>query len=343
MSSTGRRAVGARTARWRVGVVVGAWAFAVCAPVADADPARPTDDRSSVTAITPATPAIDVDVVGGDSFLELRARPGHAVTVLGYEGEPYLRILPDGVTEVNRRSPAVGINRSRGGGDPDVDADASAPPDWRPLPAAERAGPSTLLWHDHRTHWMGGSAAPDLGPDGLVQDWHVGLLVDGVPVDVAGSLHRHRAPSRWWWSTSVLALVVLLAPALTTVAVATATTAAVLLALTGIDLGALPAPARPAYTPLAMLGFAVVAAAAAVVARRRWWAAPLVAGAGVASMLGAWMLRGAATHRFVPGPTPDRLVAVAVVVVGAVGVLALARGVLTSALGDEADRARHRG
>lgn len=298
-----------------------------------ADPAVPTDYRSTITAITPDTPTIEVAVVGGDSFLEVRADAGHEVTVLGYSGEPYLRILADGATELNRRSPAVGINTSRFGGSPSPVADATAIPEWQALPAADRAGPSTLIWHDHRTHWMGGDVAPETGPDGLVQDWHVGLVVDGVAVDVAGALHRHDSPSGWWWSVGVLAFALLLAPGVTGLAAAAVVASAALLTMTTADLASLPGPARPAYTPLALLALAVVAGVVAVGARRRWWSAPIAAGAGAACALAAWMLRAATTHRFVPGPSPDRVVGLAVVLVGAIGVLALARGVLASALG----------
>ena len=67
--------------RWFV-AVAGTAVFAP-AGVAHADPAVPTDFSTVIVGIEPATPTIDVDVVGGDSFLELTAEPGTEVLVLG--------------------------------------------------------------------------------------------------------------------------------------------------------------------------------------------------------------------------------------------------------------------
>ena len=71
------------------------------------------------------------------------------VIVLGYDGEPYLRLDGDGVWE-NERSPAVGLNAERQQGEPAGDADPKAEPSWRKL-----SGGDTVLFHDHRAHWMG--------------------------------------------------------------------------------------------------------------------------------------------------------------------------------------------
>jgi hypothetical protein len=84
-----------------VGVLV-----AGVAPVA-ADAARPTNYRSTVTGVTPTEPDVAAEVTGGDSFLRLRVEAGHAVVVLGYEDEPYLRVNADGSVEENLRSPAT--------------------------------------------------------------------------------------------------------------------------------------------------------------------------------------------------------------------------------------------
>ncbi len=88
--------------RWRWFVAVAGTAVLVPAGVAHADPAEPTDFSTVIVGIEPATPTIDVDVVGGDSFLELTAEPGTEVVVLGYWGEPYLRFNADGTVDENR-------------------------------------------------------------------------------------------------------------------------------------------------------------------------------------------------------------------------------------------------
>lgn len=63
------------------------------------------------------TPAADVPglswrVLAGDALLAVDNRTGREVAVPGYEGEPYLRIGPDGVFE-NRNSPATYQNNDR--------------------------------------------------------------------------------------------------------------------------------------------------------------------------------------------------------------------------------------
>jgi hypothetical protein len=160
--------------------------------VAHADPAGPTDYRTTITTIEPATDAIDVAVVGGDAFLLITVEPGHEVVVLGYEEEPYLRILPDGVVEHNRRSAATYVNEERYGRTdvPDV-VDNDAEPAW------ERVGDGgTWAWHDHRAHWMGTERPIGLDPGESLPPQVVPILVDGAPVEVEVSVTLVEAPSR---------------------------------------------------------------------------------------------------------------------------------------------------
>ena len=106
-----------KPARQRVVVAIcSAVAMLGPAGVAHADPAQPTDYATEIVGIEPATPSIDVGVIGGDSFVELTAERGTEVVVLGYWGEPYLRFNSDGTVEENRRSPTVAENESRYGG-----------------------------------------------------------------------------------------------------------------------------------------------------------------------------------------------------------------------------------
>jgi hypothetical protein len=160
--------------------------------VAHADPAGPTDYLTTITTIEPATDAIDVAVVGGDAFLLITVEPGHEVVVLGYEEEPYLRILPDGVVEQNRRSAATYVNEERYGRTdvPDV-VDNDAEPAW------ERVGDGgTWAWHDHRAHWMGTERPIGLDPGESLPPQVVPILVDGAPVAVEVSVTLVEAPSR---------------------------------------------------------------------------------------------------------------------------------------------------
>ncbi|HQZ37339.1 MAG TPA: hypothetical protein PK020_23135, partial [Ilumatobacteraceae bacterium] len=81
--------------------------------VAYADSPGPTDYRTVVTSIEPAVSGVQVAIVGGDSFVELRVEAGVAVEVPGYSGGPYLRFAADGTVEENRASPTYYANASR--------------------------------------------------------------------------------------------------------------------------------------------------------------------------------------------------------------------------------------
>jgi hypothetical protein len=165
--------------------------------VAGADPARPTSDRSTVERIEPPADGIELRVVGGDGFLELRVRPGLEVLVPGYGGEPYLRVRDDGTVERNRRSRATYLNEDRL-------ADVAAPPDLDDddEPVWERVGSGGAhAWHDHRIHWMSPSRPPGLAPGDVIEDdWQVPLVVDGAEVVAHGSLVWEEPPAPLGWA-----------------------------------------------------------------------------------------------------------------------------------------------
>src|SRR5262245_23864297 len=131
--------------RWRWLVAVDGISVLVPAGVAHADPAVPTDYSTAIVGIEPATPTIDVDVVGGDSFLELAVEQGTEVVVLGYWGEPYLRFNADGTVDENLRSPTRVENQSRYGGSSTGDSTASAGGEsqW-----SQVASDGSHPWHD---------------------------------------------------------------------------------------------------------------------------------------------------------------------------------------------------
>jgi hypothetical protein len=148
----------------------------------------PTDYRSTVDAIEPATDGVRAEIVGGDAFLELTVDEGHEVVVEGYQGEPYLRFRRDGTVERNRRSPATYVNESRDGvvDLPDgIDADTAetAEPDWDPV-----ADGGTYAWHDHRVHWMGGERPVGAEPGDWTRSWTVDVVVDGTETRITGTL-----------------------------------------------------------------------------------------------------------------------------------------------------------
>jgi hypothetical protein len=167
----------------RASVVALAVAAAVAlGPVgtAFADPPVPGDYRASVVSVEPAVDGVDVRILGGDAFVEIEVVAGVAVEVPGYQGEPYLRILPDGTVEENRRSPTRWVSQDRYAASPvPPDATVDAEPQWRVVGSDGR-----WAWHDHRAHWMGDRPPPGLSPGDQVLDGVVPLVVDGVPVDV---------------------------------------------------------------------------------------------------------------------------------------------------------------
>jgi hypothetical protein len=181
------------TARRLLGAVVVLGA-AVLAPagVALADPAGPTDYRTTVTAMTPEVAGVEVSIVGGDAFLRLVVDPGIEVVVLGYQQEPYLRIRADGVVEENQRSPATYLNADRyGTGTPPAGADPTLAPNWLPVGAG-----GSWAWHDHRAHWMSPDPPAAGSPGMQIQASTVPLLVDGTAVAVDVSTTWLAAPSR---------------------------------------------------------------------------------------------------------------------------------------------------
>lgn len=208
MTRARRRSRGPRrSVALRVAVALGVAALAGLAGAspAAADPPRPTDYRSTITSVEPPPDGIEVAVVGGDSFLEVRVDEGHEVEVPGYEGEPYLRFRADGTVERNENSPARYLNDSRRGEVPvPASAGKDAEPDWRRV-----ASDGRYAWHDHAIHWMGTGNPPGKGPGDVVTDWTVELTVDGTPTEVTGTLvWEHRVSPVPWAALAALAAAV---------------------------------------------------------------------------------------------------------------------------------------
>jgi hypothetical protein len=187
-------------------IVAGAVALALVAVVSDTEPAaahgvggiQPTNYQTVITGMRPAVPGIAVRVVDLGSQLEITNHTGRDVVVLGYDGEPYLRVGPKGTFE-NRRSPATYVNRTtRGTTSIPKSADSSAPPEWRKVGDAPVA-----RWHDHRAHWMGADDPPSVQADRsqphLVQRFTVALERAGTRIRVRGIVEWIPPQSAWLW------------------------------------------------------------------------------------------------------------------------------------------------
>ena len=158
----------------------------LAAPAAVAHQGNP-NFRSIVHAVTPAVHGLKLQVLNYDDRFELTNRSGQTVTVQGYNGEPYARVLADGTVEVNKRSPAYFLNDDRYA---DVkvpaSADAKAAPQWS---VVNRTG--DLQWHDHRMHWMSTSLPPqvtDKSRPTKVFDYAIPLRVGNRPGRIEGTL-----------------------------------------------------------------------------------------------------------------------------------------------------------
>jgi hypothetical protein len=130
-------------------VAVAALMAAVTASPALAHEGNP-NYRSELAGITPETPGLQAEVLNYDDSLQLRNETGETVTVLGYEGEPYVRLDASGQVYVNTRSPAYYLNGDRYGEEEvPASADPEAEPEWEPVDGTGR-----YAWHDHRIHYM---------------------------------------------------------------------------------------------------------------------------------------------------------------------------------------------
>jgi hypothetical protein len=144
---------------------------------------------TKVLSVTPALPGVTVTAVQLGNYIEL-TNSGPDLIVLGYNGEPYLRVGPSGAFE-NLRSPATYLNRTRQGTTP-IPAVASdnpaTPPQWQQISHAH-----SVVFHDHRTHWMGGQIPAPIRADShrrfqLTPDWHIQLRQGAIAAVVTGSL-----------------------------------------------------------------------------------------------------------------------------------------------------------
>lgn len=306
-----------RSLRWAVAAVALATCSVAGTTDAGADGARPSNFESVIDSVEPDLDRIQVEIVGGDAFLQVTADPGTEVLIPGYDGEPYLRIDADGTVLRNRRSAAGYLNESRSGnvGDLPDSIDSSADPDW------VRIGDGgQVAWHDHRIHWML-DTAPETS-DGVVQPWVVPITVDGTDVQVSGRLLLR--PDQFPWPTLVgLAVAALVAwrarsEVSRTVMLGAASTVA-LVSSVGWYL-ANPAGAEPSILPIVLPALALAAAgvARATPPLTRHLALPL---AWVALLAGWFVERlGVLWMPTLPSVVPDALERVVTTTVAGVAV-----------------------
>ncbi len=162
---------------------------------AAADPAGPTDYRNEVIGLDPATDGAEFSIVGGDAFLRVEVEAGTELVVIGYFGEPYLRILANGTVEENQISPSVPLNTDRYADDVEIDRDqAQLPPHWQVI-----GNGGAWAWHDHRVHWMSRTPPPGRSPgDVIYGEVSIPVVIDDVETRVSLSLTWVERPAPVW-------------------------------------------------------------------------------------------------------------------------------------------------
>ncbi|GIG65279.1 hypothetical protein Pen01_15740 [Phytomonospora endophytica] len=187
-----------------------------------ADGVDDSDYRVTVTSVPPELTGVEIRPVEAASRLELYNGGPLTVEVLGYAGEPYLEVRPDGVY-VNVFSPAAYLNETAAGSTPAPDyASPAQAPFWQKATDEPR-----VRWFDHRAHWMNEAPPTQVtnnpGVDQKIFDWAIPLRVGVTNYAVTGTLDWLAPPSAGTWG----ALTLLAGAAVAAVAIAARIPAAV--------------------------------------------------------------------------------------------------------------------
>ncbi len=119
-------------------------------------------------------------------WVELTAKTDQPLIVVGYFGEPYLRVTST-QTQVNAFAPTGQMNGGLIGSFGPTQLDDATTPHWIP----QSLGP-TVRWRDLRTQWIGGTRPLDVGADPehshFVGDWSITVQGGGVDYAIDGTL-----------------------------------------------------------------------------------------------------------------------------------------------------------
>jgi hypothetical protein len=167
----------------------------LAASTAASESANPINDqgssyeyRSNITGVTPSVPGLSFQVLEFADRILVTNHTGKTVTIYGYEGEPYARVLANGTVEQNMRSPATYLNTNfYAQVTVPPSASASDVPQWKVI---DRTG--QFEWHDHRIHWM--SPVPpakvkNKSQRTLIFNWQVPIAVGTTKGAIAGQLY----------------------------------------------------------------------------------------------------------------------------------------------------------
>lgn len=158
-----------------------------------------SDYRIEITGFEGDPTRVEVRPVELGNRMELVRTTAEEVQIVGYDGEPYIRLDADGVFE-NYNSPSHYTNLDRFARTPTpATATPTAEPNWVKL-----SDGNSVRWHDHRTHWMDPTPREDVRDDPDVERVifpanRVELLVDGQSVVAIVKVTWLPPPSRMVW------------------------------------------------------------------------------------------------------------------------------------------------
>lgn len=159
----------------------------------------------------PQLPGLEIITIEAGARLQLTNKTGRNIEVLGYQGEPYLDVRPDGVYE-NIHSPATYLNITIAHVDPPAHADPTVPPSWKKV-----SDKPIHRWHDQRVLWTSPQPPPQVAanPDAPhhIRDWTVSMRAGATPLELAGTLEWIPPPAAGaWWVAAIVgaALIALL-------------------------------------------------------------------------------------------------------------------------------------
>jgi hypothetical protein len=165
--------------------------------------------RSNITAVSPSVPGLSFQVLEFADRILLTNHTGKTVTIYGYEGEPYARVLANGTVEQNVRSPASYLNTNfYAQVTVPPSASASDPPEWHVI---DRTG--QFEWHDHRIHWMSPVPPPNVKNKSqrtLIFNWQVPIAVGSTKGAIAGQLYWTPESSKAPLAVIILGVVIAL-------------------------------------------------------------------------------------------------------------------------------------
>ena len=166
--------------------------------------------RSNITTVTPSVPGLSFQVLEFADRILLTNHTGKTVTIYGYEGEPYARVLANGTVEQNVRSPASYLNTNfYAQVTVPPSANASDPPEWRVI---DRTG--QFEWHDHRIHWMSPvppATVKNKSQRTLIFNWQVPIAVGSTKGAIAGQLYWTPESSKAPLAVIILGVAIVLA------------------------------------------------------------------------------------------------------------------------------------